>query len=68
MLECWMNVYKWFNNYTNEYTIFVGKDKFPSIFTATAYRPSFGLTVAYRLHVKLKQKNIEDFMKAAKNV
>lgn len=54
MQECWINVYKWWNNYSGEWAIYVGTECFNSNYDAQMYIPSWGLTVAYRIHVRMK--------------
>lgn len=52
--ECWINVYKWWDAYNNKWAILMGKDHFETKWLAQSYLPSFGLTVAYRIHVRMK--------------
>lgn len=54
MKECWINVYKYYKAWDGEYAILHGTDQFRSREAARYYLPSMGLTVAYRIHVKMK--------------
>ena len=54
MRECWINVYKWYNCYNNKYAILTGTYHFESKERAIAYITSWGLSVAYRIHVRMK--------------
>ena len=54
MKECWINVYKWFDPHQLKYLTFPGKDCFTSREDAISHIPSFGLKIAYRIHVRMK--------------
>lgn len=45
MRECWINVYKWWNNFEQEYEILHGKDYFKTENDAMRYFPSWELSV-----------------------
>ena len=54
MKECWINVYRWWDDYNFKYQMILGAYKFWSKEDAISYNPSFGLSVAYRIHVRMK--------------